>query len=124
MADHQPDEKSDVIVDVGDMSTSKISSVQLDSNYEDMTEDYIGNFNHIVTQGQPPVAALFSFAQAFAIVLGCCIRAGLPQAEVGKLMITIGKNAEAASKMVRILSTSDVQSAVHNAVKANKRKGH
>lgn len=129
MADQTPikkkrDEKSDVIVDIGDMSMAKVSSVDLNDNYEDMTEDYIGNFNHIVTQGQAPIDALFSFAQAFAIVLGCCIRAGLPQAEVGKLMITIGKNAEAASRMVKILSTTDVQTAVHNAVKANKRKGH
>ena len=120
----QKDEKSDVIVDIGDLSSAKVSSVSINENYEDMTEDFIEDFNQMVMQGMKPVDALFSFASAFAIVLGCCIRAGLPQAEVGKLMIMIGKNAASASKMVRILSTTDVQTAVHNAVKSNKRKGH
>lgn len=114
-------ENAAIIVPIGDLSQVDLDQVKFDPNYEAMTEDFIGTFNHGVTQGMPPQSALFSFASAFAVVLGCAVRAGLPQAQVGKLLFMLGRNTAAASKMVQVLQGQSVQSAVANAMKASKK---
>lgn len=115
------DEKADIIVPIGDLSNEMIL-VESDSDYEDMTEDFIATFNNAVMQGQKPTRAIFAFASAFAVVLGCFIRAGLRQEQVGRLLMLVGKNTAAASKMVKILQNQSVGRAVSNVVKAGKRK--
>lgn len=116
------DDQMDIVVPIGDLSKSSVASVQFDKNYEDMTEDFIGTFNHGVTQGMPPINALYAFGAAFAVVLGCAIRASLPQSEVGKFLMMIGRNAAVASKMVQILQGQSVGQAVANVMQTTKRK--
>lgn len=116
------DDQADIIVPIGDLSKASILTVQFDKNYEDMTEDFIGTFNHGVTQGMPPINSLYAFGAAFAVVLGCAIRAGLSQAETGKFLMMIGKNAAVASKMVQILQGQSVGQAVANVMQTTKRK--
>ena len=92
----------DVVVNLGDMSTSLPEKVTLDEDFEAMVEDYIGTFNNIIIQGVTPMKALLSFASALAVTLGCCVRAGLKPSVGGKLVGMIVKNAEAHAKSVRI----------------------
>lgn len=115
------DDNAAIIVPIGDLSNVDLSAVPFDPNYEAMTEDFIGTFNHGVTQGMPPQNALFAFGSAFAVVLGCAIRAGLPQAQVGRLLMMIGRNSATASKMVHVLQGQSVGQAVANVMKANKK---
>lgn len=110
-----------IIVPIGDLSNVDLSQIPFDPNYEAMTEDFIGTFNHGVTQGMPPQNALFAFGSSFAVVLGCAIRAGLPQAQVGRLLMMIGRNAAASSKMAIVLQNQTVGQAVANVMKAGKK---
>lgn len=111
-----------IIVPIGDLSLADLDQVKFDPNYEAMTEDFIGTFNHGVTQGMPPQSALFAFGSAFAVVLGCAIRAGLPQAQVGKMLMMVGRNAAVSSKMVQVLQGQTVGQAVASVMKAGKQK--
>lgn len=70
-------------------------------NYELLVEDFIETFGGAVLQGVPPDWALFCFAQAFAVTMGQCIRAGFSPAEGGKIMAMIIKNADLSAKMVK-----------------------
>lgn len=110
-----------IIVPIGDLSLANLDEVKFDPNYEAMTEDFIGTFNHGVTQGMPPQSALFAFGSAFAVVLGCAIRAGLPQAQVGKMLMMVGRNAAVASKMVQVLQGQSVGQAVARVMKAGRK---
>lgn len=110
-----------IIVPIGDLSNVDLGQVPFDPNYEAMTEDFIGTFNHGVTQGMPPQNALFAFGSAFAVVLGCAIRAGLPQAQVGRLLMMIGRNAAASSKMAIVLQNQTVGQAVASVMKSGKK---
>jgi hypothetical protein len=110
-----------IIVPIGDLSNVDLGAVPFDPNYEAMTEDFIGTFNHGVTQGMPPQNGLFAFGSAFAVVLGCAIRAGLPQAQVGKLLMMIGRNAAVSSKMVQVLQGQSVGQAVASVMKAGRK---
>lgn len=94
----------DVLVDMGDMTRATLEGLQLGPDYESMTEDYIQNVNHIILQGIPPIMALYSFSQAFAIALGYALRANMPF-DVAKAMITqVMKSATAAEKLVRVIT--------------------
>lgn len=115
------DDNSAIIVPIGDLSLVNLDDVKFDPNYESMTEDFIGTFNHGVTQGMQPQSAIFSMGSAFAVVLGCAIRAGLPQAQVGKLLMMVGRNAAVSSKMVQVLQGQSVGQAVANVMKAGKK---
>lgn len=117
----QEDENAAIIVPIGNLSKANLDAVAFDANYEAMTEDFIGTFNHGVTQGMPPQNGLFAFASAFAVVLGCSIRAGLPQAQVGKLLMMLGRNAAVSSKMVKVLQGQDVSSAVASVMAESKK---
>lgn len=110
-----------IIVPIGDLSNVDLAAVPFDPNYEAMTEDFIGTFNHGVTQGMPPQSGLFAFVSAFAVVLGCAIRAGLPQGQVGKLLMMIGRNAAVSSKMVLVLQGQSVGQAVASVMKAGRK---
>lgn len=121
---NRDDDKAAIIVPIGDLSNADLEKIPFDPNYEAMTEDFIGTFNHGVTQGMPPQNALFAFASAFAVVLGCAIRAGLPQAQVGRLLYMLGRNSAAASKMVQVLQGQSVSQAVASAMKADAKKRH
>lgn len=118
---NQDDDNAAIIVPIGDMSRTTTDGVQFDKNYESMTEDFIGTFNHGVTQGMPPINALYAMGSAFAVVLGCAIRAGLPQKEVGKFLYMVGKNSAASSAMVQVLQGQTVTQAVANAVRGPKK---
>lgn len=115
------DDSSAIVVPIGDLSRASTDGVQFDENYEAMTEDFIDTFNHGVTQGMPAINGLYAFGSAFAVILGCCIRASLPQKEVGKMLLMIGRNAAAASKMVTVLQGQTVEQAVANAMKSSKK---
>lgn len=94
----------DILVDLGDMTRVDLDAIQLDADYESMTEDIIQNVNHIILQGIDPIKAIFSMSQAFAIVLGFALRANMPF-EVAKALITqIMKSATASEQMVRIVT--------------------
>lgn len=119
---NEKDEQADIIVPIGDLSRANLDAIPFDENYEKMTEDFIDTFNHGVTQGMPPQTGLFAFGSAFAVVLGCAIRAGLPQAQVGKLLMMIGRNAAVSSKMVQILQNLSVGQAVANVIETGKKR--
>lgn len=106
---HRPDQPAqpgdDLIVSVGNLSNAELEQVQINAEYEAMVEDYIGNFNHIVIQGVPPVTALMAFGQAFALVLGCCIRCGLKPSIGRKLIGMILKESDDAARNVQIATT-------------------
>ncbi|HSV90941.1 MAG TPA: hypothetical protein VLH80_07560 [Nitrospiraceae bacterium] len=94
----------DILVDMGDMTRANIDSIELDADYESMTEDIIQNVNHIILQGIEPIKALFSMSQAFAIVLGYALRANMPF-EVAKALLTqVMNSATASEKMIRIIT--------------------
>jgi hypothetical protein len=94
----------DLLVDMGDLTRASLKGVQMDADYESMTEDIVQTFNNIVIQGIPPIKALFSMSQAFAIVLGFALRANLPF-EIAKNLITqVMTSATAAEKTVRIIT--------------------
>jgi hypothetical protein len=98
-------EKSDdLVVSLGDMSTSSPEKVDLDDDFEAMVEDFMGTFNNIVIQGITPMKALLAFASAFALILGCCVKAGLRPSVGGKLIGMVVKNADASSKAVRVIT--------------------
>lgn len=118
---NRDDDKAAILVPIGDLSNVDLSVVPFDQNYEAMTEDFIGTFNHGVTQGMPAQNALFSMGSAFAVILGCAIRAGLPQEQVGRVLYMIGRNSAAASKMVQVLQGQTVGQAVANVVKSSKK---
>lgn len=102
---NQPDTRQqDVVINIGDMTRANPDRVKLDAGYEAMVEDIIGNFNHIVAQGIDPMTALFAMTQAYAVVLGCCLRANMDFEVAKKLQIMVMKNAQAASKAVRIIT--------------------
>ena len=98
------EKQDDLVVNLGDMSASSPEQVKLDEDFESMVEDFMGTFNNIIIQGITPMKALFAFASAFALILGCCVKAGLRPAVGGKLMGMIIKNAEASAKSVRIIT--------------------
>jgi hypothetical protein len=99
------EEKSDdLVVNLGDMSGSFPEKVSQDEDFEAMVEDFMGTFNNIIIQGITPMKALLAFAAAFALILGCCVKAGLKPSVGGKLISMIVKNAEAHSKSVRIIT--------------------
>lgn len=94
----------DILVDMGDMTRVNLDDIQLDADYESMTEDIIQNVNHIILQGIEPIKAVFSLSQAFAIVLGFALRANMPF-EVAKALITqVMNSATASEKMVRVIT--------------------
>lgn len=94
----------DVLVSLGDMSEASEKRLELDESYEGMVEDFIEDFNQMVAQGQTPMKAFFCMSQAFAIVWGCCIRAGLKRSVGDRIMRSILKNCDASSKMVQIIT--------------------
>ncbi len=95
--------RDDVLVHPGDMTKADLDQIVLDDDYEAMVEDYVGNFNHMIVQGQPAIRALFAFAQAFAIVLGSCIVCGLRVSVTGRIIAQITQNAaQAAGKLKQI----------------------
>lgn len=94
----------DLMVDLGNMARSNLDGIALDATYESMTEDFIQTFNNIVLQGIPPINAVFSLSQAFAIVLGFALRANMPF-EIAKALITqVMKSATASEQMVRVIT--------------------
>jgi 16S rRNA A1518/A1519 N6-dimethyltransferase RsmA/KsgA/DIM1 with predicted DNA glycosylase/AP lyase activity len=94
----------DILVDMGDMTQASLDQVVLDADYESMTEDIIQNVNHIILQGIAPMTALYSMSQAFAIVLGYALRANLPWPMAQAILTQVMKSAQAAEKMVRIIT--------------------
>lgn len=108
MTDNQQEQKpkvegtDDIFVSIGDLRGYKLADVKVDAGYEAMVEDYIGNFNHIVVQGMSPVTALMAFAQAFALALGYCLRAGLQPSDGRKLLGMLITESNNASKQVAI----------------------
>lgn len=94
----------DLLIDMGDMTRVDLDGIRLDEAYESMTEDFIQTANNIIIQGIPPINAIFSMSQAFAIVLGYALRANMPF-EVAKALITqVMKSATASEQMVRIIT--------------------
>lgn len=99
-----PDGQHDLMVDLGDMSAANFNQIALDAEYEAMVEDIIGNVNHIVLQGTPPIRAVFAMSQAFAIVLGYALRANM-NFDVAKAMITqVMQSATKNEKLLRIIT--------------------
>jgi hypothetical protein len=94
----------DLLIDMGDMTRVDLDGIRLDEAYESMTEDFIQTCNNIIIQGIPPINALFSMSQAFAIVMGYALRANM-NFEVAKALITqVMKSATASEQMVRIIT--------------------
>jgi hypothetical protein len=127
MADQVPveskNEKADIILPIGDQSKySKEKDVKFDENYEDMAEDFIDTFNHGVNQGMLPIQVIYSMASAFSIVLGCFIRAGIKQAEVGKLLMMVGRNAAVSSQAVQIVQNQSVGEVIGDLTRNNEPK--
>lgn len=94
----------ELLVDLGDMTRATLDSIQMDAAYEEMTEDLIQTFNNIVLQGIPPIKAVFSLSQAFAIVLGFALRANMPFDLARNLITQVMNSATSAEKMVRIIT--------------------
>lgn len=96
---------ADVLVDLGDMRHADISKVNLMADdFEGMTEDFLGGFNHIVTQGITPVTALYSFAMAFTIALGACLRANLADTQSDALLAIIRNNAKTEARRLKVIT--------------------
>lgn len=99
-----PEGERDLMVDLGDMTRANLNQIALDAEYEAMVEDIIGNVNHIVVQGVPPIRAVFALSQAFAIVLGYALRANM-NFDVAKAMITqVMKSATKNEQLLRIIT--------------------
>lgn len=99
-----PEGQHDLMVDLGDMTRASLNQIALDAEYEAMVEDIIGNVNHIVLQGVPPIRAVFAMSQAFAIVLGYALRANM-NFDVAKMMITqVMKSATKNEQLLRIIT--------------------
>jgi len=95
----------DLLVDMGDLTRSRVEKVPLDGDYEAMVEDYLDGFNHIILQGIPPMTAVYAMSQAFALVLGYALRANLQWPVAQKIITEIMNSASAAEKMVRPITT-------------------
>lgn len=98
------EQSPEILVSLGDMTTVTVESVEVDAEYEAMTEDVIGNFNHIVSQGIAPIRALYAMGSGFAIVLGYCLRANMPFRCAQQLLTMVMKSATASEKLVRIIT--------------------
>lgn len=96
---------SDLIVDMGNLKGARIDKIPLDADYESMVEDLLGNFNHIIMQGIPPLTAVYAMSQAFALVLGYALRADLPWAMAQEILKQQMQSAKAACAAVRIITT-------------------
>lgn len=122
--DKQNQEKADILVPIGSQASATKERVQFDDNYEAMAEDFIDTFNNGVTQGMFPLQALYAQASAFSITLGCFIRAGLSQAEVGKLLMMVGRNAAVSSKMVQIIQNQTAGEATADIIRKSEPREH
>lgn len=107
--DEKRDEAEVLLVNIGNMGKADLSHVKFDENYERMVEDFLGTFNHAITQGQAPIRVLFSFASAFAVALGYCVRAGLSAKVAGKLVAMIVRNSDASAKMIKFVTKGPEQ---------------
>jgi hypothetical protein len=94
----------DLLVDMGNMTGVNLDNIRMDVDYEEMTEDIIQTVNHIILQGVPPIKALFSMSQAFAIVLGFALRANMPFEIARNLITQVMNSATASEKMVRVIT--------------------
>lgn len=102
----------DLMVDLGNLEGTErkftaimqqLETVQ-NSAYEDMVEEFIQSFNHIVLQGIDPLTALYAMSQGFAIVLGFALRANLPFSIAQSILTQQMKSATASEKMVRVIT--------------------
>jgi hypothetical protein len=102
----------DLMVDMGNLGDTEkkftammhqLESVQ-NQAYEDMVEDFIQGFNHVVIQGIDPLVAVYAMSQAFAIVLGFALRANLPFPIAQSILHQQMKSATASEKMVRVIT--------------------
>lgn len=102
----------DLMVDLGNLEGTerKFTAIlqQLDSTqnqaYEDMVEEFIQSFNHIVLQGIDPLTAVYAMSQGFAIVLGFALRANLPFSIAQSILTQQMKSATASEKMIRVIT--------------------
>lgn len=94
----------DLLVDLGNLQQASLDQIALDVDYESMVEDFLQTFNNIVIQGVKPIKAIFSFSQAFAIALGCCLKANLPWPVAQALLTQIMKSASASEKMIKVIT--------------------
>lgn len=94
----------DLLVDLGNLQHASLDQIALDPDYESMVEDFLQTFNNIVIQGVKPIKAIFSFSQAFAIALGCCLKANLPWPVAQALLTQIMKSASASEKMIKVIT--------------------
>lgn len=103
---------NDLMVDMGNLEGTerKFTAMlkELDSGrsqaYEDMVEEFIQSFNHIVLQGIDPLVAIYAMSQGFAIVLGFALRANLPFAIAQSILAQQMKSATASERMVRVIT--------------------
>lgn len=97
--------QTDVLVDLGNMQGQSIRQVNIqDEAYEAMVEDILGNFNHIVTQGIRPIVALHAMGFAFAVTLGACLRANLPDNEGDALLFIVRNNAKNEAGRLKLVT--------------------
>lgn len=101
----QTESPADLIVDMGNLTGARVDRIPLNADYEAMVEDLLGNFNHIVVQGIPPMTAIYALSQAFALVLGFGLRANMPWQTAQEILKQLMQSAKAASDAVRIVTT-------------------
>jgi hypothetical protein len=110
-------DSNDIIVRMGDMSKITLTSININfdaapgtpehtlaENYTDMANDYIEDFNQMVMQGQSPHLALMAIMQAATTLLGVAIRQGLDVQISRRLLSSMLRQSEAASKKVVLVS--------------------
>jgi hypothetical protein len=102
----------DLMVDLGNLEgtekkfTAMIAALDSAQNqaYEDMVEEFIQSFNHIVIQGIDPLIAVYAMSQGLAIVLGFALRANLPFSIAQTILTQQMKSATASERMVRVIT--------------------
>lgn len=99
-----PDETGDLMVDLGDLTHSKLGTMVQDEAFELQVIDYIDTFNNAVIQGIPPFRAARAMAQAFTLVLASCLRANLHPGVVAALLQGVIESTKAAGKFVKVIT--------------------
>lgn len=102
----RPDETGDLMVDLGDLKDAKLGTMVQDESFELQVIDYIDTLNNAVLQGIPPFRAVRAMSQAFSVVLGNCIRAGLHPGLVAAVLEGVIQATKAAGKRVKVITSS------------------
>jgi hypothetical protein len=102
----RPEESGDLLVDLGDLRNAKLGTLVQDEMFELMVMDYLDTFNNAVIQGVPPFRSARAMAQAFSLLLGNCVRAGLHPGLAAAVLEGVIQATKAAGERVKVITKS------------------